>query len=218
MWNGRQEKGLVYTTNVTDGRLFCFFDFTTHSVEPLTEYRNVLRVVRSIIDIWRPVIVRVEPEGYEKKRVFADRPSVGWMLHLPFTITASQVPEAADLIAVMDGKKQTGTIVVSVADTFDMNNPEHIARANAIETRLVDQDLLPTNMELLHTLKRSEPVQLWPDCPPGSCGGLLHRAPSAAAYPACPRCPAYPAVPDAGNCWPTGSGPDSPWPARAPGR
>lgn len=42
------------------------------------------------------------------------------------------------------GKNQTNTIIVSITDApFSMKNPEHIAVANRIEIRLVEQDLLP---------------------------------------------------------------------------
>jgi len=71
------------------------------------------------------------------------------MLYLPRVLTAAQVPEARDLIPVMDGKRQRGTIIVSVIDEpFSATNKEHVAVANAIEKRLVDQDLLPLYTEL----------------------------------------------------------------------
>lgn len=73
------------------------------------------------------------------------------MIYLPFKIESRQVPEAAQVIKIMDdaGKQQLGTLIVTVEETFDMENEEHIKRANAIETRLVDQDLLPTNAEFV---------------------------------------------------------------------
>jgi hypothetical protein len=71
------------------------------------------------------------------------------MLYLPKVLTVQQVPEAGALIPVMDGKKQRGTVVVSVADEpFSSDNPEHVKIANQIEVRLVDQDLLPRYSEL----------------------------------------------------------------------
>lgn len=56
-----------------------------------------------------------------------------------------QVPEARALIPVPEaGRKQTGTIIVSITDVvFSVDNPEHVEIANRIEIRLVDQDLLP---------------------------------------------------------------------------
>lgn len=69
-------------------------------------------------------------------------------------LTVQQVPEARALVPVMGkdekGKdKQLGTIIVSVTDEpFSDENPEHAKIANAIEIRLVDQDLLPRFTDL----------------------------------------------------------------------
>lgn len=76
------------------------------------------------------------------------------MLYLPRVLTVQQVPEARALIPVMEkeeqGKdKQIGTIIVSVTDElFSDENPEHVKIANAIEIRLVDQDLLPRHVDI----------------------------------------------------------------------
>ncbi len=95
---------------------------------------------------WQPPFIAVDPDGYGlHHKVFADRPGAGWLLYLPSRITRAQVPEAAELLAVLneDGQ-QRGTIIVSVAgDAFDDENPDHIQAANVIEIRLADQDLLP---------------------------------------------------------------------------
>jgi hypothetical protein len=66
------------------------------------------------------------------------------MLYVPKTISSTQLPEAAELVPVMEGDKQRGTLIVSVADeVFSVNNADHVRIANAIEVRLADQDLLP---------------------------------------------------------------------------
>jgi GTP-sensing pleiotropic transcriptional regulator CodY len=72
------------------------------------------------------------------------------MLYLPRVLTVQQVPEARALVPVMGAdKKQLGTIIISVTDEpFSEENPEHVKIANAIEIRLVDQDLLPRYSEL----------------------------------------------------------------------
>ncbi|VFR34087.1 Phage protein [plant metagenome] len=66
------------------------------------------------------------------------------MLYLPRIITAEQVPEAEALVPLpAAGKKQTGTLIVSVAnEVFSLDNARHIEVANQIELRLVDQDLI----------------------------------------------------------------------------
>ena len=67
------------------------------------------------------------------------------MIYLPKVVTVQRVPEAHALIPVPEaGRKQTGTIIVSVTDgVFSVDNSEHVEAANRIEIRLVDQDLLP---------------------------------------------------------------------------
>lgn len=83
--------------------------------------------------------------GYFYKMTFKDRPGVGWMLYLPRILTVQDVPEAGALIPVMKDKKQLGTVIVSVTDAvFNHRDPEHLKLAQAIETRLVSQDMLPT--------------------------------------------------------------------------
>lgn len=102
----------------------------------------------------RPVLITVARNDYFEKQVFKDRPGVGWLLYLPRVLTVQQVPEARALIPVMEkdeqGKdKQIGTIIVSVTDElFSDENPGHVKIANAIEIRLVDQDLLPRHVDI----------------------------------------------------------------------
>ncbi|MDD1790429.1 immunity 52 family protein [Burkholderia gladioli] len=105
---------------------------------------DIASVVQSIVVNFVPFVVEVAPKEYFDKRVFDDKPGVGWMLYLPKIITVQQVPEARALVPVTDsGKKQIGTIIVSVTDAvFSADNPEHVEVANRIEIRLVDQDLL----------------------------------------------------------------------------
>lgn len=58
-------------------------------------------------------------------------------------ITPGQLPEAAELVPIMEGDKQKGTIVVSVSDNvFSIDDAGQVKIANAIEVRLADLDLL----------------------------------------------------------------------------
>jgi len=106
-------------------------------------------LVSCISKTLNPACVSVAPRNYFSVQVFKDRPGVGWMLYLPRVLTAQQVPEARAIVPVTNedekGKQvQIGTIIVSVTDEpFSDENPEHVKIANAIEIRLVDQDLLP---------------------------------------------------------------------------
>jgi len=155
VWNGQETDGFAgYRTLLgTDLSPSTFF-MDIRELNQLRDYRAVLKVVLKVIEIWKPYLVEVAPFAYAAKQVFETRPKAGWMVYLPLTLTTEQVPEAAELIPVydeQDGKKkktQRGTVVVSVTETFDAKNPEHIQRANAIEIRLADQDLLPTYMDL----------------------------------------------------------------------
>ena len=144
-WNGLDGPGgMAFTTNLSEGPFPCNVDFSADEVVPLRDYLNVLTVVRAIHDIWSPSIVLVGPFAYRDKAVFTDRPPVAWMVYLPLKIETGNAPEAAALVPVFDAdKKQKGTLVVSTLETFDAQNKEHVKRANDLEVRLADQDLLP---------------------------------------------------------------------------
>ncbi|WP_233833284.1 immunity 52 family protein [Paraburkholderia sp. ZP32-5] len=126
----------------------------TNRTEPangeLVNYDDFVRYVSLIATEFNPNVIQVWPLEYFEKRVFDDKPGVGWMLYLPKVITVQQVPEARALIPIRDaGKKQIGTIIASVADgVFSVDNPEHVETANRIEIRLVDQDLLPAYADI----------------------------------------------------------------------
>ena len=115
---------------------------------------GVKELLSIIADSLRPVLITVARNQYFRKQVFKDRPGVGWMLYFPRVLTVQQVPEARALVPVMvmdeQGKdQQIGTIIVSVTDEpFSDENPEHVKIANAIEIRLVDQDLLPRYVDI----------------------------------------------------------------------
>jgi hypothetical protein len=119
-----------------------------------TSAEPVLKLMLREAGLFAPSVVSVETASYFDKKVFKDRPGVGWMLYLPRVLTAQQVPEARALVPVMGknakGKdEQRGTIIVSVTDApFSDENSEHVKVANAIEIRLVDQDLLPRFQDL----------------------------------------------------------------------
>jgi len=158
LWNGEEDhtKGAAIACHFSrqDGRSssltmrmdsepdgFRLGDFT-HGVKMLTE----------TVQLYKPLYCSVSPGQYDA--VFPDRPGVGWMIYLPRILTIQQVPEARALVPVMgkdeEGKdRQIGTIIVSVTEEpFSDLNPEHVKLANAIEIRLVDQDLLPRFADL----------------------------------------------------------------------
>ena len=118
------------------------------------DWQKVANVIATGAKIWSPLYGAVESNGYSDIKVFKDHPGVGWMLYLPRVLTAQQIPEARSFVPVMgkDAKgnnRQVGTIVVSVTDEpFSDKNHEHVKIANAIEIRMVDQDLLPRFTDL----------------------------------------------------------------------
>lgn len=150
-WNGLDEEGgMAFTTMLGVGPLPSHLDFSASNIEPLKHYGNVLRMVQAVLEIWDPVMILVGPYAYQERQVFKDRPPVSWMVYLPFKIETCNAPEASALIPVFDDHNaQKGTIVVSVAETFDPVNQEHVQRANELEIRLADQDLLPRFMDFM---------------------------------------------------------------------
>lgn len=152
VWNGKDDEGAIaYTATYNTSRIPSDLDFSADAVTEFIDYRNVVTLVKAVITIWNPMLVKVAPSGYSKHRIFPDRPPVGWMIYLPFEVSAKQAPEAAQIVPIMaaDGKKHQGTLIITTTDTFDVDNSDHVKKANAIETRLVDQDLLPTLREFV---------------------------------------------------------------------
>lgn len=158
LWNGEE-------TPTTGASIACRFDRKDGRSSSLTlsmrsspdQFRlggaeDGLSLVEEAVRTFQPIYCSLGPEQYDS--VFPDRPGVGWMLYLQKPLSAGQIPEARLLVPVMAGgprgsDKQIGTILVSVADQpFSDENPEHLAVANAIEIRLVDQDLLPRFSDL----------------------------------------------------------------------
>ena len=151
VWNGEEDAGgMAFTTTYNTGPIPSNLELNEESISAFEDYRNVAEIVSAIVAIWKPMVVKVIPWDYDEHAIFPDRPPVGWMLYLPIPVTAKQVPEAAKIISIFDGqKKLQGSLIVATTDVFDVENPAHIKQANAIETRLVDQDLLPTLADFL---------------------------------------------------------------------
>lgn len=117
----------------------------------LGDHCSVAQVLAKVADVYESLYITYGPRKYVAKKVFQDRLGVSWMLYLPRVLTVAEVPEARALIPVesMSDGRRPGTIIVSVTDgVFDVNNPEHVKVANAIEIRLADQDLLPRFVDL----------------------------------------------------------------------
>lgn len=156
MWNGEPVKkdGASIVMTFDNSPIPNDVDITVGEESPTTSrlggYVDIAQIVSTIARTYAPAYVSAAPRKYSSKRVFNDKPGIGWMLYLPMVISAQQVPEARALIPVPDaGRNQTGTIIVSVTDAvFSVDNPEHVEIANRIEIRLVDQDLLPAYADI----------------------------------------------------------------------
>ena len=149
VWSGKEKgrSGAFSISFSADPDLpTCLLYAQFQDVESLHNVRNMQRLIFGLLELW-PLAVDIEVGPlmyYTDHRVFPKRPGAGWMLYLPQPIANKQLPEAAELVPVMEGDKQKGTIIVSVSDNvFSVDNPEHVKIANAIEIRLADQDLLP---------------------------------------------------------------------------
>lgn len=158
LWNGQEDRAKGASITCMFGRqdgVASSFKLSLRSPREqmrLGGWSQVGEALSSAASVFAPIYGVVETMYYDA--VFKDRPGVGWMLYLPRVLTVQQVPEARALVPVMgkDAKgkdKQLGTIIVSVTDEpFSDENPEHVKIANAIEIRLVDQDLLPRYTDL----------------------------------------------------------------------
>lgn len=155
MWNGKEG---------TDGASLQYIGRVTPETSMLvlrakpaafsTAVEPALKLVLRAAGLFGAAVVSLETTSYFDKKVFKDRPGSGWMLFLPRVLSVQQVPEARELVPVMGKNEknkdvQIGTIIVSVTDEpFSDENPAHVKAANAIEVRLVDQDLLPRYVDL----------------------------------------------------------------------
>lgn len=158
LWNGQEDRAKGASITCMFGRqdgVASSFKLSIRSPREqmrLGGWSQVAEALGAAAKIFAPIYGVVETMYYDA--VFKDRPGVGWMLYLPQLLTAQQVPEARALMPVMSAgekgkRKQVGTIIVSVTDEpFTEDNPEHVKIANAIEVRLVDQDLLPRYTDL----------------------------------------------------------------------
>jgi Immunity protein 52 len=153
LWNGalgRGEGATLVSDLTTLGRPNAF-EFGLKLYPEVTQWQTPARWITTAVSIWPTALFATfAPLWHSERRIFQDRPGVGWMVYLPRVITAQQVPEARQLLPVVaaDGT-QRGTIVVSTTEgPYSDDNPEHLAAAHAIETRLVDQDLLPRYADL----------------------------------------------------------------------
>lgn len=149
IWNGAVKSGAVVFSSSLSADVNLprsVFSLELDEGSAFDDASNMRQFIRGLLGIW-PRASRIEAGPlvyYTTRKVFRERAGAGWMLYLPTRLGSEELPEAAELIPIMDGEVQKGTLIVSVADTvFSIENPEHVRIANAIEIRLADQDRLP---------------------------------------------------------------------------
>ncbi|WP_250534833.1 Imm52 family immunity protein [Caballeronia sp. AZ10_KS36] len=150
VWNGREGQGGAGFRSWYYLWKRSSFDFRADGNDVMKYYHVVADIIEKALKIWPGILVEVGSYSYSAShKVFKDRPGVGWMLYLPRRIEFEQVPEARLIRHVKDLNGTEGTIIISEIDgPFDVDNPEHVKVANAIEIRLADQDLLPRYVDL----------------------------------------------------------------------
>lgn len=118
--------------------------------EKVSNTEKMISAVMVLASNRKKTYIAVDSKGYslQERNVFPDRMYVGWMLYIPHIVLPHLAPQAAKVVAVMEGGIQKGTIIVSTEDIFDGSNKEHIAKANDLEIRLLDLGLLPLMTEL----------------------------------------------------------------------
>jgi Immunity protein 52 len=153
VWNGAPNEDSSVALSLRSSQLGRpdQFEFSLRLHPEVSDWRTPARWIGAAVSVWPTALFATfAPLWHSERRIFQDRPGVGWMIYLPRVITAQQVPEARELVPVNapDGT-QRGTIVVSTTEgPYSDDNPAHLAAAHAIETRLVDQDLLPRYADL----------------------------------------------------------------------
>ncbi|PHM74768.1 Imm52 family immunity protein [Xenorhabdus cabanillasii] len=94
--------------------------------------------------------IMTDVRGYslKQKQVFPDRIYAGWMLYLPTEIEPTLIPMAAEILSIPDKAGKVGTLIITTKDIFDVENQDHINKANDIEICLRDLQLLPLMSEI----------------------------------------------------------------------
>ncbi|NHB90100.1 immunity 52 family protein [Photorhabdus tasmaniensis] len=112
--------------------------------------RTIIEFVKALASTRNSPVIMTETRGYrlKKKQVFPDRISAGWMIYLPIEIDPTLVPMAEEIISISDKNDKKGSLIITTKDIFNIENQEHINKANDIEICLRDLQILPLMTEL----------------------------------------------------------------------
>jgi hypothetical protein len=113
VWNGADDQRSAVFTPKYDATALFMMTCRSKGFEELPGYDTVADLVEGALAIWPGTGVEAGPSRYfSQKKVFPDRPGVGWMLYLPRRIEINQVPDAHMLRHVQDCNGREGTIIV----------------------------------------------------------------------------------------------------------
>lgn len=136
---------LMNTPVVSDNRYY--LTLTISSLDKDNGKNIFSGFIHSMLGIseWDFKFILLDTEQYKQNRkcVFHDRLSVGWMLYLPKIIDKTQVPSASEVL-IFDG---FGSLIIS-SDVFDGNNIQDVTVANNIEIELSASGELPLIYEV----------------------------------------------------------------------
>ncbi|WP_445375506.1 immunity 52 family protein [Photorhabdus tasmaniensis] len=112
--------------------------------------KNFIDFIKHLVSHRYSPFITTETRGYRlnQKQVFPDRLSAGWMLYLPIEIDPTLVPMAEEIISISDKNDKKGSLIITTKDIFNIENQEHINKANDIEICLRDLQILPLMTEL----------------------------------------------------------------------
>ncbi|MBS9428106.1 immunity 52 family protein [Photorhabdus akhurstii] len=113
-------------------------------------FQDIIELLKNSISIRNSPFILVDTRGYslKQKQVFPDRVYAGWMLYLPIEIDPTLVPMAEEIISISDKNHKKGSLIITTKDIFDIENQEHINKANDIEICLRDLQILPLISEI----------------------------------------------------------------------
>lgn len=141
----------LWNCNVNDSISIIFVRFSETLTDvsisirnPPKEYNenNIYSLIKAIADKFHIEYLSITFAGDGVgRKVFPDRPGVGWMLYLPVKIKKDTIKKADKLVDVAS-TLNNGTIIITKS-LYDPLSVEHTTASNDIEVALVELGLLP---------------------------------------------------------------------------
>ncbi|MGJ0624047.1 immunity 52 family protein [Xenorhabdus bovienii] len=113
-------------------------------------FSRFIDFIKNLISHRYSPFIMTDTRGYslKQKQVFPDRMYAGWMVYLPTEIDTALVPMAEEIISISDKSDKKGSLIITTKEIFDIENQNHINKANDIEICLRDLQLLPLMTEI----------------------------------------------------------------------